>query len=248
MPARYFRRSERRRCEPQGASRGFGMFRQQGPTPTHPAQHQLHPPAPREGRNRGTRFRGGLCQHATFGGAKGDVVSRRALAAGLGCFANKARRLQIQPSTNFTLPLRGRVGIEERDSGEGSSKTRALPSLRLDPPGGRVNRQADSTQHHLHPAERYFRRSERRLSEPQGASRGFGLFRQQGPLPTNPAQHQLHPPAPREGRNRGTRFRGGLCQHATFGGANGDFGERVLGRIVYQRCSGRSKISRSKIA
>ncbi|TWU67608.1 hypothetical protein V7x_31830 [Crateriforma conspicua] len=200
------------------------MFRQQGPTPTHAAQHQLYPPAPREGRNRGTRFRGGFFQdsrpplakarpsqregeqagrssptppspspNATFGGAKGDVVSRRALAAGLGCsankarrlhiqpsttftlpnatfagakgdflsrkalaaglgcFASKARRLQIQPSTNFTLPLRGRVGIEERDSGEGSSKTRALPSLRLDPPGGRVNRQAHPAQHHRHP-------------------------------------------------------------------------------------------------
>ncbi|TWU67465.1 hypothetical protein V7x_30390 [Crateriforma conspicua] len=39
--------------------------------------------------------------------------------------------------------------MEERDFEKGSSSDRALPSPRLDPPGGRVKRQSHSTPYHF---------------------------------------------------------------------------------------------------
>ncbi|TWU67574.1 hypothetical protein V7x_31480 [Crateriforma conspicua] len=105
------------------------MFRQQGPTPH--IQPCINFTLPHRGRvgieerdsGEGSSSTAFTLPNATFAGAKGDFVSRKALAAGLGCFASKARRLHNWPCITFTLPHRGRVGSEGRDSGEGSAST-----------------------------------------------------------------------------------------------------------------------------
>ncbi|QDV65955.1 hypothetical protein Mal65_51280 [Crateriforma conspicua] len=74
-----------------------------------------------------------------FRGSKRRLCEPRGASRGFRYFSNATRRRHIQSSiTRFTLPQRRRVGIEERESGEGVMEDADLPSLWLDRPGGRV--------------------------------------------------------------------------------------------------------------